>query len=164
MKTTIQKIVEQLGLLPHPEGGFYSETYRGISQISTASGDRSASTAIYFLLTANNFSALHRINSDELWHHYLGDPVHIHAIDQQGNYQQHLLGINFPEGQNPQITIPAGQWFGSESIGPFGYSLVGCTVSPGFDFADFELGNRQTLFKMFPQHQALIERLTRSAS
>lgn len=161
MKTTIQELVEQLHLLPHPEGGFYNETYRGISHFSTALGDRSVSTAIYFLLTANNFSALHRIKSDELWHHYLGDPVHIHAIDEQGNYQQHLLGIHFAQGQTPQILIPAGQWFGSESAGPLGYSLVGCTVAPGFDFADFELGDRRTLCKIFPQHQTLIERLTR---
>jgi len=157
----ITQLVAQLGLLPHPEGGFYAETYRSDTMIPAPQGMRPASTAIYFLLTQGNFSAFHRIKSDECWHHYGGDAVHIHTISPQGHYACHLLGSLQQAGHRPQLVVPAGTWFGSEAIGPAGYALTGCTVAPGFDFADFELADRQQLTAVFPQHAAIIFRLTR---
>jgi uncharacterized protein len=161
---TIDKLVKQLGLLPHPEGGFYSETYRsagGYGHPGEMQDYRSYSTAIYFLLTKGNFSALHRIKSDEVWHFYLGDPVHIHIINPEGEYHCTILGNDFSKGEIPQYVVPAGWWFGSESVGEKGFSLVGCTVAPGFDFADFELAETQGLCARFPEHTAIIEKFTR---
>jgi len=161
MTLTVEEIVTRLGLVVHPEGGFYNETYRSGKKYDAADGERSVSTAIYFLLTAGNFSAFHRIKSDEGWHHYLGDPVHVHAIDENGFYQLHHLGSDLSKGESPQAFISAGQWFGSESVGGSGYSLVGCTVAPGFDFADFELAEKESLLTKFPHHSEIITRLTR---
>ena len=161
---TIDELVKQLGLLPHPEGGFYAETYRsagGNSLSGEMQGYRSYSTAIYFLLTKGNFSALHRIKSDEVWHFYLGDPVHVHSISPEGAYHCIALGNHFSRGEVPQYVVPAGWWFGSESVGEIGYSLVGCTVAPGFDFADFELAEKEKLIASFPRHISIIEKLTR---
>jgi predicted cupin superfamily sugar epimerase len=161
---TIDELVKQLGLLPHPEGGFYAETYRsttGFSQSGDRQGYRSYSTAIYFLLTKGNFSALHRIKSDEVWHFYLGDPVHVHSISPEGDYHCIALGNHFTKGEVPQYVVPAGWWFGSESVGEIGYSLVGCTVAPGFDFADFELAEKEKLIGKFPSQKSIIEKLTR---
>jgi len=161
---TIDELVKQLGLLPHPEGGFYSETYRsagGYDLTGEIKGYRSYSTAIYFLLTKGNFSALHKIKSDEVWHFYLGDPVHIHSINPEGEYRCTILGNDFSKGEIPQYVVPAAWWFGSESVGETGYSLVGCTVAPGFDFADFELAVKEDLAMKFPGLQSIIKRLTR---
>lgn len=161
---TIDELVKQLGLLPHPEGGYYSETYRssgGYTLAGEQAGYRSYSTAIYFLLTRGNFSALHRIKSDEVWHFYLGDPVHIHTISPEGEYRCKVLGNNFSMNEIPQYVVAAGWWFGSESVGETGYSLVGCTVAPGFDFADFELAEKEKLVAEFPGYQSIIEQLTR---
>lgn len=157
----IAYLVEQLQLQPHPEGGFFAETYRASTWTTTPSGNRPCSTAIYFLLTAGNFSAFHRIASDECWHHYEGDTVLVHIISPSGEYSIIELGNDFAKGEKPQGMVPAGYWFASESIGPLGYSLVGCTVAPGFDFADFELAARSSLVKSFPSHAAIINRLTR---
>jgi predicted cupin superfamily sugar epimerase len=162
---TIDNLVKQLGLIPHPEGGFYSETYRsagGYGHPGEIQGFRSYSTAIYFLLTKGNFSALHRIKSDEVWHFYIGDPVHIHSISPNGEYRCTILGNDFLKGEIPQYVVPAGWWFGSESVGETGYSLVGCTVAPGFDFADFELAEKENLIAKFPQHKAFIEKFVRN--
>jgi predicted cupin superfamily sugar epimerase len=161
---TIDELVKQLGLLPHPEGGFYAETYRsagGYSHSGDTQDYRSYSTAIYFLLTKGNFSALHRIKSDEGWHFYLGDPVHIHSISREGDYCCIALGNDFTKGERPQYVVPAQSWFGSESVGETGYSLVGCTVAPGFDFADFELAEKEKLMAAFPDYTFIIEKLTR---
>lgn len=153
-------------MLPHPEGGWYKETYRSATSIPKESldgfdGDRSCATGIYFLLTKENFSAFHRIKSDEMWHFYDGDGLHIHEISQDGNYIEHKLGLDLEKYEQPQLVIAANSWFASE-VKPNGdWCLVGCTVSPGFDFQDFELAQQESLFQEFPLQKELIKRLTR---
>ena len=165
--TEVDKLVHGLGLLPHPEGGWYRETYRSDETIPISSlpmrfsGDRNVATAIYFLLTATTFSALHRIKSDELWHFYAGSTLLIHVFTPDGGYHFVRLGSNLDSGESFQVLVPQGCWFGAEVEVNDGFALVGCTVAPGFDFADFELAERTSLQQQYPQHQALIKRLTR---
>lgn len=159
--------VNRLGMHPHPEGGWYKETYRSSGVISGESlqdfsGDRNFSTAIYFLLTKENFSAFHRIKSDELWHFYDGDGLVIHELKPDGAYIEHKLGLNLDEGEQPQLVIAAGSWFSSEVKGAGEWSLVGCTVSPGFDFEDFEMASKDELLDSYPGHVDLVKRLCRS--
>ncbi|MFP4123129.1 cupin domain-containing protein [Coleofasciculus sp.] len=159
--------IEKLGLQKHPEGGYYKETYRSDEEIAHEnlpkrfSGRRNFSTAIYFLLVGTEFSALHRIKSDELWHFYAGSSLTIHVVEQSGNYRPIKLGENLDEGEAFQAVVKAGDWFSATVNNPQSYSLVGCTVAPGFDFNDFELGKREELIKRYPQHQSLIEKMTR---
>lgn len=158
--------IDRLGLQAHPEGGFYRESYRSPLSFPGEPSDgfpngRSHSTAIYFLLEKGDFSAFHRIRSDELWHFYSGSGVDIHVIDPGGNYDCLKLGLDVEAGQQPQAVVPAGCWFASEVVEGGAYALVGCTVAPGFDFADFEMAGRDTLASQFPEHRQLIERLTR---
>lgn len=168
MISAIQAIVDKLGLLPHPEGGFYRETYRSIGSIGkeslpeTFSGPRNYSTCIYFLLTSENFSAFHRIKQDEQWHFYDGSPLHIHVIDPMGNYKKHTIGNAVSENLFPQLIVEAGHWFASSVAKPNSYSLVGCTVAPGFDFADFELANKSQLTELYPQHRDVINKYCRA--
>ena len=159
----VDQLVQYYGLLPHPEGGFYKETYRSAAAFVPPgfSGERSYATAIYFLLTAQNFSAFHRIASDELWHFYEGDGLEVHVIDPEGSYKRLQLGSNAAAGQVYQAVVPAGCWFASGVVAGGQYAFVGCTVAPGFSFADFELANRQTLVKAYPQHAELIAQFTR---
>jgi predicted cupin superfamily sugar epimerase len=124
-------------------------------------GDRSYATAIYFLVRGGTFSALHRIQSDELWHYYAGSRLTVYVIHPEGHLEEIRLGPNFAAGETFQAVVPAGCWFGSKVHDADGYALVGCTVAPGFDFADFELADRSTLSQQFPQHTAVIEALTR---
>lgn len=157
--------VKHLDLLAHPEGGFYKEMYRSKASVSAdimedgLAGERSLATGIYFLITEGNFSAFHRIKSDEMWHFYYGEPLIVHVIELDGTYTKLSIGLDIEKGQTPQAVVPAGAWFASESLGA--YSFVGCTVSPGFDFLDFELAKQTELQKEFPQHSELIERLCR---
>jgi uncharacterized protein len=159
--------IEKLELVRHPEGGYYRETYRSSLPIPQNAlptgfgGPRLASTAIYFLVDGSSFSALHRIKSDELWHFYAGDPLVVHVIDAAGNYSEILLGDKPEFGQVFQGVVAAGCWFGCRLREQEGCALVGCTVAPGFDFEDFELGKRSELVAEFPQHRELIEQLTR---
>jgi predicted cupin superfamily sugar epimerase len=157
----IDDIVNSLHLRPHPEGGYYAETYRSPMQMQTDAGLRSVATSIYFLLTAGSFSAFHRIRSDEGWHHYEGDTVEIHVLHEHGVYECIRLGKNTAAGEVQQAMVPARAWFASECVGSFGYALVGCTVSPGFHFEDFELAVRRKLKMEFPNCERVIERLTR---
>lgn len=143
--------IRSLGLTPHPEGGHYRETYRGAGNVSTA---------IYFLLEGRQVSRLHRIRSDELWHLYAGGPLTVSAIAPAGTLTEFTLGGDLDAGQAPQGVVPAGHWFGAVLAAPDTFALVGCTVAPGFDFADLELARREALLAAFPQHAALIERLT----
>ncbi|MEN9685723.1 MAG: hypothetical protein RLZZ28_1509 [Bacteroidota bacterium] len=160
-------MVAAFGLLPHPEGGYYRETYRSAVQIAQNalpvgfSGDRVLSTSIYFLLEKGNFSAFHRIKSDECWHFYAGDPLLIHVIENNGNYQLIRLGKNIEQGETFQAMVAAGAWFASETAPGGEFSLVGCTVSPGFDFQDFELAKAAILATRFPERKSLIKRLCR---
>ncbi len=152
--------VEALGLAPHPEGGLFRETFRARLIVPGPQGHRSASTAIYFLLPAGSTSALHRVQSDEAWHHYAGDPLELHTIDAVGHHGVTLLGKELPR-MRPQHVVPAGTWQAAVPIGNR-FALCGCTVAPGFDFADFEMPSRSELLQLFPQHAALLERLARS--
>ena len=166
---------------PHPEGGYFAETYRSTETIPHAAlprrfgGDRAFGTAIYFLLESHHLSALHRISSDEIWHFYDGDTLEISVISPTGTLTLIRLGRNLDQGDVFQAVVPAGCWFGSKPIvdativegtvvegtaQKAAFSLVGCTVAPGFDFADFEMADRATLLAEFPQHRAVIEKLT----
>lgn len=164
---SIESIIKTLQLDPHPEGGFFREVYRSGKLIrhtelgSSYSGSRNYCTSIYFLLTSESFSAFHRIIQDEIWHFYCGSPLLLHMITQQGIYSKVLLGNSFSEEQVPQFVVPGGTWFAAHVAADSGHSLVGCTVSPGFDFADFEVGKREILLQLYPQHGNLITRLTR---
>ncbi len=160
-----QHWIKHLNLITHPEGGYYKEVYKSDEGVTKESlpdrfpGDRAFSTSIYFLLEKGDFSAFHRIKSDEVWHFYDGDPVSIYVIHNNGKLTTHRLGLLPENGILPQVMIPANNWFASESAGTF--SLVGCTVSPGFDFIDFEMGNRDGLIKKYAKHSEIIEQFTR---
>lgn len=158
-KTTL---IERFNLMPHPEGGYYAETYRSSETYvpDRLKEERNLSTAIYFMLEAGIFSAFHRIKSDELWHHYHGKAVTIHVIDEDGRYHKKILGKNIANGEAFQHTVKAGSWFASELSENEGYALVGCTVSFGFDFKDFELATSE-LIDIFPQHSTVLKRLIR---
>lgn len=160
--------IEKYNLLPHPEGGYYAETYRASESIphsalpSRFGGDRSFSTGIYFLLESHNFSAFHRIQADEMWHFYAGEALEVFVIDEKtGELSIIRLGNNPDNGETFQAVVPAGAWFGSRPAGGSTYALVGCTVAPGFDFADFEMAGCEALSKAYPQHAGLIAELTR---
>lgn len=166
--TDIQRLVKRLSLEPHPEGGFFRETYRSAENVPGASlaprfgGDRSLATAIHFLLGPGDFSAFHRIKSDETWHYYTGSSgLVVHMLDPKFGYRKIRLGSQWESGEVFQDTVPAGAWFASEPADADGYALVGCTVSPGFDFRDFELANVAALSNSFPDQVALIRRLCR---
>lgn len=163
----VDELIKKYDLQSHPEGGWYKETYRSSGQIpsnalpASFSGDRSFSTAIYFLLEAGNFSAFHRIKSDECWHFYAGDPLLVYVIFPNGTLEIIRLGSNFSNEEVFQYVVPANCWFASCPSPESRFSLVGCTVSPGFDFADFELADAALLSEIYPQHQAIINKLCR---
>ena len=167
MDKNITALIDGLQLKAHPEGGYFKETYRSQESIpknalpQRFNNHRSFGTSIYFLLEQNNFSAFHRIKSDEIWHFYVGDTLHIHIISEAGAYQLIQLGNHIHNGETFQAMVPAGSWFASEIAQPGHYALVGCTVAPGFDFADFELAKKETLVGLFPNHELLINRLCR---
>ncbi|WP_282163271.1 cupin domain-containing protein [Ulvibacterium marinum] len=163
----IEEIIQNLKLKPHPEGGYFRETYRSAGTIdqkslgNAYSGLRNQATCIYFLLTSKAFSAFHKIRQDEIWHFYKGSPIELHMISPNGDYSKVRIGNSFNKGEVPQFVVPGGYWFAAETLSKGAYSLVGCTVSPGFDFKDFVLGNRQKLLSKFPQHSEIISRFTR---
>jgi predicted cupin superfamily sugar epimerase len=174
MTNDAQYWIDKLGLEKHPEGGYYRVTYTAATQIAQGAlpegyaGARPASTGIYFLLSnqgagdrEGHFSAFHRLRSDEMWHFYAGQPLVVHVIDPEGRYMQMLIGNDCEAGQNFQAVVHAGCWFASEPLLASSFALAGCTVSPGFDFADFELARRAEMSAQYPQHRALIARLTR---
>ncbi len=158
--------IDHLELLPHPEGGFFRETYRSNVKIEATGspdrfgGSRNASTGIYFLLRSQDISHLHRIDADEMWHFYAGSPLTVHMIDDFGEYSAHKMGANPDAGEMFQAVVPAGRWFGSTIDAPESYALVGCTVAPGFEFSGFEMAKKSDMFQLFPQHAELLERIT----
>ena len=168
MIKTAQYWIDKLNLIAHPEGGYYRETYRSEFSIAREalppefSGPRLVSTAIYFLLDGKNFSSFHRLRSDELWHFYSGSPITVHVIEPDGGYSEIQLGDDPDAGAVLQAVVKAGRWFASRVRDPRSFALAGCTVAPGFDFADFELGKRAELVRLYPQHRNLIESLTRN--
>ncbi len=156
--------IHALGLMPHPEGGFFRETYRSTEALSQAAlparyqGERSVSTAIYYLLRPGDRSRLHRLRADELWHLYDGGPLTLHVLHPDGHYEPRVLGRDLGKAEGLQQLVPHGAWFGAEATE--GFALVGCTVAPGFAYEDFELGARVALLAQFPQHHDLVLRLT----
>jgi len=157
-KLTARDLIRIYKLEKHPEGGFFRENYRAAGKI-TGSG-LSFSTAIYFLLPAGERSRLHRIKSDELWHFYLGGPMTVAQISPDGRVEPVVLGQDSAAGQKLQHIVPAGYWFGAYPNEGTDFSLVGCTVAPGFEFSDFELAERAVLLKQFPQAKDVIVKLT----
>lgn len=158
LQEEIKEIVQQLNLVPHPEGGYYSEVYR--SEENIPGKDRQLMTSIYFLLTSDNVSNFHRIKSDELWFHHKGSPITVHTLDEENGHQKIKVGSNMNEGEVPQALVKKEVIFGSSVDEENGYALVSCVVAPGFDFADFELFNRSELLTQFPEHNEIITRLT----
>jgi uncharacterized protein len=159
--TDLQRLIDTLGLEPHPEGGFYAETYRCETSFGEGDNKRSVGTAIYYLLGAGDRSRFHRLKSDELWHFYSGSPVDLFEIDgSTGALEHHLLGPSILDGQRPQIIITAGTWFAASVIEGGEYTLAGCTVSPGFDFRDFELATREQLVRASKHNTDIISKFT----
>lgn len=164
MHLKAKQFIKQLQLKKHPEGGYFREVYRSVELILPKNlperykSSRNFSTSIYFLLERKQFSAFHLLQSDELWHFYDGCTVLLYCLDQKGKLSINKLGRE--KGCNFQLTIKKKTWFAAELENKKSFSLFGCTVSPGFEFDDFELGKRNELFKKFPQHKSLIARLT----
>ena len=160
--TDKDELIRRFGLQPHPEGGFFRETYRSKAGVARQGSDetRSASTAIYYLLADGAHSAWHRIKSDEVWHFYAGEPMYVHVLDEAGHLRSHRLGnaLTHPDAVF-QMVVPAGQWFAAECADPAGYALVGCTVAPGFEFSEFELASVDVLLEAYPAHRDVIARL-----
>jgi predicted cupin superfamily sugar epimerase len=158
--------IDKLDLKAHPEGGYYREVYRSPEKIPSSAladrftGPRVYSTSIYFLLKDDEFSAFHRIKSDEIWHFYAGSPLTLHTIDPAGDHCEILLGPDPETGESFQVIIPEGSWYGASLSLPNTYALVGGTVAPGFDFEDFEIADRSDLTESFPDHNELIRQLT----
>jgi predicted cupin superfamily sugar epimerase len=164
---TAEEIIQKLNLQEHPEGGYFKETYRSTGEISQDNledgytGIRNYSTAIYFLLTSDNFSAFHRVRQDEFWHFHTGSPLELHMISEAGKCSSVIIGNDLEKDETPQFVVPGGHWFAAAVVDKDSYSLVSCTVSPGFDFDDFELAQRDQLIKHHPEHKEMIERFTR---
>jgi uncharacterized protein len=167
MTMSADDLIRHLGLTPHPkEGGYFRETYRAAESYGALparySGSRSAGTAIYYLLTPNTYSALHRLQSDEIFHFYLGGPVRMLQLDADGRGRTIVLGPDVLNGQQLQVVVPRGVWQGS-LLEPGGdFALVGCTVAPGFEYADYESSDRDALIKQYPAHADVIRRLSPS--
>lgn len=151
-----QELIAHFDLRSHPEGGYYAETYRA----ARGADGRSHATAIYFLLPAGESSKLHRLKSDEGWHFHLGGALIVAEIDLHGKVTETRLGNDVLNGEKPQHVVPAGRWFGAYAAPGTAYSFVSCTVSPGFEFEDFEMAERGALTKAFPHAAALIHKLT----
>jgi uncharacterized protein len=163
---TAKRLIETLQLTRHPEGGYFRETYRSQVRIDLASlaigieGERSVCTSIYFLLPYGECSTLHRIKSDEIWHYHMGAALSIYVFD-KGRLNIYKLGANLEAGENLQIVVPANTWFGAICPMENSFTLCGCTVSPGFDFIDFELAQRKHILLDHPGYEKEIVMLTR---
>ena len=159
---TAAELIQHFDLLPHPEGGWYKETHKSSEIIAQSalpdrfSGSRAFSTAIYFLLEQGNYSAFHRIKSDECWHFYSGEALLIYVLTPDGDLDVISLGSNIQKGERFQYVVPANCWFASKPGPDSNYSFVGCTVSPGFDFQDFEMADPKDLCGQYPQHKLTI--------
>lgn len=159
---TAEEIIRSLDLKPHPEGGYYRETYRASGTVpGLGKGkDRVYSTGIYYLLVPGAVSKMHRLGWDEMFHFYLGDPVTWVSLAPQGGVRKALLGNRLDRGEEPQLVIPAGTWFGGYLNEGGSFALMGTTVAPGFEFEDFVLGSREELLAGFPRAKDEILKLT----
>ena len=166
MKKDADYWIRNLHLKPHPEGGYYCETYRSRERVSREHlpsryvYDRAFSTAIYFLLKGDQVSKFHRLRSDEIWHYYQGSSLTVYIVSADGTLKARKLGPGVEGEENFQMTIQAGCWFGAEVDEKDSYSLIGCTVAPGFEFEDFELGKREELMSDYPRYREIIAKLT----
>jgi predicted cupin superfamily sugar epimerase len=167
--TTANDIISLLNLKPHPEGGYYTETYRAPDGIARTSlherygADRHFSSAIYYLLTPDSVSTFHRLASDEVFHFYAGDPVEQVVLRPTLDGEVVTLGNDLAAGQRPQVVVPLGVWQGARLCAGGKWALLGCTVAPGFDFADFEVGERAFLLEMYGDPwRAWIDALTKA--
>ncbi len=167
MNQTAAYWIGELGLQPHREGGYFRENYRAKEVIPKESlperydGDRHFSSSIYFLLQEYDFSAFHKLKSDEIWHFYAGAPLNIYLFDSQGELQTITLGNNIAKGEIAQVLIPYGHWFAAELTRKDSYCLAGCTASPAFEYDDFEMGDKKQLTRLYPGYARFIEKLTR---
>ncbi len=165
--TTADQLIAALGLRPLPrEGGYYRETYRSPDRLPAGTlpryrADKAAATAIYYLLTPDTFSALHRLPADEVFHFYLGGPVRMLQLPPAGPARLVTLGPDVLGGQQPQAVVPRGVWQGSFLLPGAAFALLGTTVAPGFDFDDYEAGDPEDLARQYPEHAGLIRRLSR---
>lgn len=162
LETSSDNLISLLSLMPHPEGGHFKETYRSQHGVNREQDgvSRSASTAIYYLLRGRERSTWHRIRSDEMWHFYDGVPIRIYVLEPNGGLSVLRLGNPLRhEGAHFQALVPAGRWFAAECEEPEGYSLAGCTVAPGFEFEEFEIGDASVLKRDWPAHAESIARL-----
>lgn len=164
---TAEEVIALLNLRPHPiEGGFFRETYRS-PEVTPASvlprnpGPRSWGTAIYYMLTPQTVSAMHRLPTDEIFHFYLGDPVQMLQLWPDGTSRTLVLGVNLADGQEPQAVVPGGVWQGSFLLPEGKFALLGATMAPGFDYADYLSGSRDELARIWPDRAELIRKLTR---
>ena len=164
----IEKLIKKLDLIPHPnEGGFFAETYRSKENIlekdlpARYSGERSFGTAIYYLLTPTTFSEIHRLKSDEIFHFYLGDPVEVVNLFPDGKIKKIILGQEIFAGMELQVIVPKMVWQGAKLIDGGNYALLGTTVSPGFDYNDYESGKKEDLLKLYPDFKDFIIKLTK---
>lgn len=163
-KLDAQSLIESLNLKPLPlEGGYFRETYRCEETLpGRQNGNaKSVSTCIYYLLTAQTFSAFHRLPADEIWHFYCGTAVNLHTISSDGILESIRLSADLTTGSAPQVVVKAGTWQAAELAEEGSFALLGCTVAPAFDFEDYEHGEPKVLLEQFPQHKRIISRLTR---
>ncbi|SFT56339.1 hypothetical protein SAMN05216474_1343 [Lishizhenia tianjinensis] len=160
MQERIQEIVSAFQLEAHPEGGWFKELYRSTETTPTPQGKRNLLTSIYFLLTSDNASNFHKIESDELWYYHEGSSLTVHTLTEEGEYKALKVGNRLDLGEQPQVLVPKGLIFGSTVTDENSYSLVSCAVAPGFDFQDFKLYTEDELMARFPQHAQIIKRLT----
>ncbi len=156
----VDELVRRLGLVPHPEGGFFKEMYRAALTVETPYGTRSAGTAIYYLLPRGSFAAWHRVASDEVWHFYDGHPLELHLVGQDGRLETVVMGGDVVRGEQPQVVVRAGVLQAAVPRGE--YSLAGCTVSPGFDFADWKMPSADELVRQYPEYAELMRQLART--
>lgn len=160
-----QYYISKLGLEPHPEGGYFKRTFESQEQITDQEltvdfeGKRMLYTSIYFLLTSNDVSHFHRLQSDELWYYHAGSPLSVHMIDENGEYTEHKLGLDLENGEVPQVLVPKNTIFGSSVQDRETFSLVGCMVSPGFEYQDFELFTQEELLLKYPEHKEIIVKI-----
>ena len=156
------ELIRRFDLQPHPEGGFFRETYRASDSIHRdgSADKRSASTAIYYLLCDGAHSAWHRIQSDEIWHFYAGDPLNVYVLEDDGALTVHRLGNALDQSDCVfQAVVPSGRWFAAQCDDAASVALVGCTVAPGFEFSEFEIASVEALLREYPQHSDLIAKL-----
>ncbi len=155
-----EHLIKRLGLKKLPgEGGYYKETYRSDDM---ASEKRNLSTAIYYLVTSDSNSKMHKVSSDEIFHFYFGDPVQMLLLYPTGESRIVFMGDDLPSGQRTQLVVPRETWQGCKVVagGEYGYAFMGTTMAPGFEFDDFELGSQDSLLFRFPQHESMIRELT----